>query len=79
MAKIVHLLRETDRSFDPEITANLIRAFDQACDELGDRGRTVIMKEIIARRIIKIARNGEHDPDRMCKAALASLGLPPKT
>ena len=35
--------------------------------------------EIIAKRIIAIARTGERDPDRLCDSALASIGLSKQT
>ena len=50
-------------------------AFDTACKELHDRGQPQIVYEIIARRIIEAAKNGERDPTELTRAGLAALGL----
>jgi hypothetical protein len=76
VAQILDFIRPTDGAFDAEATALLSRAFDKACTELHDRGQPIIVREIIARRIIEIAGRGERDPDQLWIAALTSLGLP---
>jgi hypothetical protein len=76
MAQIIDFIRPTDGAFDAEATALLAQAFEKACAALHDRGQPVIVREIIARRIIEIAGRGERDPDELYVAALTSLGLP---
>jgi hypothetical protein len=75
MAHIIDFIRPTDGAFDPETTALLSRAFEKACAELHDDGQPIIVREIIARRIIEIAARGERDLEQLCIATLASLGL----
>ena len=62
-------------AFDSEMTKNMGEAFDTACNELGGSGQPAVVKEIIAKRIINAARNGERDPHRLCDEALHALGI----
>ena len=61
-----------------ETTALICQAFDKVCRALHDRGQPDSVREVIAKRVIEIAGRGERDPDKMCEAALTSLGLVPK-
>ena len=45
-------------------------AFDKARKLLHDRGQPGVVQEIIAKRIIDVARTGERNADRMCKQVL---------
>lgn len=65
-----------DTSFDADVTRLLGQAFDQACAELHDNGQPFVVKEVIAKRIIELASEGERDPVKLSKVALTSLGLP---
>ena len=50
-------------------------AFDLACKL--DKGQAVVVRDIIARRIVEVAKKGERDPVRLCEAALHTLiGIP---
>jgi hypothetical protein len=73
------VLQFTKRSFSPDEIDILGQAFDKACQELYDSGRDSALKEIIARRLVAMAGRGERNPDRMCEAALVSLGLREKS
>jgi hypothetical protein len=42
------------------------------CRDLDDTGQPALVREIIAKRIIKAAKNGERDPVRLRKAGLAA-------
>ena len=64
--------------FDPETTQILGQAFDGACKALHDIGQPDVVKDVIAKRIIQIAKTGERDPNRLCKRTLKALGLPPQ-
>ena len=72
---IIPFLQEA--SFDAEATHVICEAFDIACDSTMQSAQTALVKEIIAKRIIKLARDGNW-PDAQALAArtLASLGLP---
>ena len=72
-ATIVPFLK--DRSFDPETVHAMGDAFDKARKLLHDRGQPGVVQEIIAKRIIDVARTGERNADRMCKQVLAGFGI----
>jgi hypothetical protein len=59
--------------FDPAATHVMGEAFDCACRSLRGIGQVGSVREIIAKRIIKVAREGERDPDRLCNYALHGL------
>jgi len=63
------------QSFEPELTKIMGDAYDLARKELHDRGQPLIVQEIIAGRIIALARTGKRDPEEICHEALSSLGL----
>ena len=75
MASILPFIRKAGTVFDDRMTAIMGEAFDSACRELNDSGQPVIVYEVIARRIIDGARDGERDPVRLRNAALAALGF----
>jgi hypothetical protein len=64
-----------DGAFDSDTTGAMGEAFERACKALHDLGQPDIVKEIIARRIIVVAKAGERDPARLCEGALAALGV----
>lgn len=72
MAPILDLFRATE--FDPNTVQILCDAYEKARKSLHDTGQPPIVNEIIAQRIIALARNGERDPDRLCAGALSALG-----
>jgi hypothetical protein len=63
-------------NFDPETAAMLGAAFDKAIAALHDRRQPEIVREAPAKRIITLAAKGERNPDRLCEAALAAMGIP---
>lgn len=63
------------QSFGPELTKIMGDAYDLARKELHDRGQPLIVQEIIASRIIALARTGARDPVQICNEALLALGL----
>ena len=62
-------------SFDPEIVHVMGEAYDAARKALHDRGQPAVVQEILARRIIEIAKNGERDPTQLCERALIAFGI----
>ena len=72
-ATIVPFLRDT--SFGPDVTSEMGKAYDKALHALHDTGQPHVVQEIIARKIIDIAKSGERDAERMCARALAALGI----
>jgi hypothetical protein len=62
-------------AFDQDATRAMGEAFDRACHSLHDIGQPDLVREIIAKRIIEVSRNGERDPDELCVRALQALGF----
>jgi hypothetical protein len=72
---ILPFVRKAGTVFNDNATKAMGEAFDSACKELHDKGQPEIVYEVIARRIIDAARNGERDAVRLRNAGLAALGL----
>jgi hypothetical protein len=62
-------------AFDYDLTQAMGEAFERACHSLHDLGQPDLVRDIIARRIIEVARRGERDPDELCERALQALGF----
>ena len=56
-------------SFDDGATLAMGEAFDDACVLLRRIGNSVTVREMITKRIIAAAKNGERDPARLCEQA----------
>lgn len=72
MGKVVELFRET--SFDPDTLRIVGAAFNCAKAALHDRGQPEIVDEVIAKRIIAMAVDGERDVLVLAEIALEALG-----
>jgi hypothetical protein len=57
--------------FDDAATQVMGQAFDAACRALHDTGQPTVVHEVMAKRIIEAARNGERDMHKLRAAALA--------
>jgi tartrate dehydratase beta subunit/fumarate hydratase class I family protein len=62
-------------AFDDTTTSAMGEAFDKACKSLRSFGTACTAREIIAKRIIAVARNGERDPARLHQQALIPFGI----
>ena len=62
-------------AFDDAATSAMGEAFDKACKSLRSFGTACTVREIIAKRIIAVATNGERDPARLHEQALLALGI----
>jgi hypothetical protein len=58
--------------FESEVIGLISEALEAACKVLRDTGQPKVVREVIARRIIAAASNGERDPIRLRAAALAA-------
>jgi len=63
-----------DPAFDPEITTALAMTVDDVCERLNIEGGSQDLREVIAARIIDIARSGERDPVRIRNKILQEAG-----
>ena len=64
-----------DVCFDDKATLAMGAAFDQACSSLRHFARDEIVRELIAKRIIEAAKNGERDPIRLRSQALLGFSI----
>jgi len=64
-----------EHAFNAEVTKIIGDAFDKTLTTFDDTEQPEEMRKIIARRIIDAASRGERDPDRLCAAALVSIGV----
>ena len=78
LGSILPFIRKSGAVFDDYVTEAMGLAFGTACKELHDRGQPQIVYEIIARRIIEAAKNGERNPTELVRAGLAALGISPR-
>ena len=62
-------------AFDDAATSAMGEAFDKACNSLRSFGTACTVREIIAKRIVAAARNGERDPAHHHQQALLALGI----
>ncbi len=61
--------------FDDSATLAMGKAFDLACVSLRRFKRLITARELIAKRIIEAAKNGERDPARLCEQSLIPFGI----
>ena len=61
--------------FDEAVTLAMIEAFDQACKSSQHFEPASNVREIIAKRIVDAAKNGERDPTRLYEQALVPFGI----
>jgi len=64
-----------DVSFDGAATSAMGEAFDKACKSLRNLGSTSEVRDLIAKRILDAAKNGERDPIRLREYALIPFGI----
>jgi hypothetical protein len=75
VASILPFVRKAGAVFDDRVTQIMGEAFDDACKELHGTGQPPIVYEVIAKRIIDAAKDGERDLVRLRNAGLAALGI----
>ena len=62
-----------DGAFDPVAVQALTSAFEQACAALSLNDCADPLTEIVAKKIIELARRGERDAIRLCDIVLSEL------
>jgi hypothetical protein len=62
-----------ETEFEPEVLASMGVAFAAACEALGLADKTDKATELVASRIIALARRGERDSERLKTAVLKGL------
>ena len=66
-----------DVVFDDEATRLMGIAFDRACTSLPQYSGHCAVREIIAKRIVAAAKNGERNPIRLYRSALKPFRIEP--
>jgi hypothetical protein len=61
-------------AFDPDVISILAKAYEQALASL-ESPPPQSVRELIAARIIGLARGGERDQHTLCEKAIAALGI----
>jgi hypothetical protein len=61
-------------AFDPDVISIMAKAYEQALASL-ESPPPQSVRELIAARIIGLARGGERDPHTLCEKAIAALGI----
>jgi hypothetical protein len=62
-------------TFEPEAIATMSVAYEEALRLLQLADRQDPITELVARKIIDVASNGERDPVKICEQALRDLGI----
>ena len=73
MTTVSELLRGA--GFDPKTVEVICEAYLRARKSLRDTNHPDLVNEIIARRILSLAKQGERDPDQLHAKALAELPM----
>jgi hypothetical protein len=72
MADIIQFPRRLN-VFDPDLATAMGNAYDKAMSTLDDRRSELVIRELIAKRIIRMAQSGEADPELLCTSALSGF------
>jgi hypothetical protein len=70
----IRAILENDHAFSPEDIANLTAAFEAALTKLGLVDRGDPLTTVVAKAIIRPAKDGERDPKKLCDGALNIVG-----
>jgi len=62
--------------FAPELTSAMGDAYDKAIASLPDSEAELAVRELVAKRIVRLARRGERDPEHLCSSALSGFTKP---
>ena len=71
MARVTSL---SGASFNSQATRAMASAYDKACGQIQQIGLPMIVNEIVAKRIIRLATDGERDPNKLCERVISALG-----
>jgi hypothetical protein len=73
MGQVLQFPRQN--AFYPETVNVMGQAYDEAIANLNQEGAAseLFVRELVAKRIIKMARRGEADRERLCKSAISGF------
>jgi hypothetical protein len=64
-----------DAAFTPEVVAAMTAAYDRACLTINCQSQTDLVKELLASRIVALAKEGHTDANVLYHRALAAFGI----
>ena len=67
----IYRLLTNETAFTPEDITAIEGVFEAALRELGLVDRSDPLAEMVAKRLIELAKRGDRDPDRLLRAVLA--------
>jgi hypothetical protein len=67
------MLIRANYTYPPELMEAMKLAFHRACKALQLSDRDDAFTDIVATRIVELAKTGERDPDRLCGQVLEAL------
>jgi hypothetical protein len=62
--------------FAPELTSAMGDSYDKAIASLSNNESDLAVRELVAKRIVRLARRGERDPEHLCGSALSGFRKP---
>ncbi len=62
--------------FAPELTSAMGDAYDKAIAALSNNDAELAVRELVAKRIVRLARRGERDLEYLCSSALSGFRKP---
>jgi hypothetical protein len=62
--------------FAPELTSAMGDAYEKAIASLLNNNSELAVRELVAKRIVRLARRGERDPEYLCSPALSGFRKP---
>jgi len=74
-ASIIEFISTQQSAFDSSLTKAMGDAYDAACADLQVSIQNDLVKEVIAKRLIRAAKLGEKDTERLYAKALDAVGL----
>ena len=72
MADIIPFPRRL-KVFDPDLTTTMGDAYDKAMSTLDDGRSELVIRELIAKRIVRMAQSGEVVAEFLCTSALSGF------
>jgi hypothetical protein len=70
-------LLEIKTAFGPEDTAAMTAAFEEALKRLNVADREAPMATSVAKKIVRLAKRGEHNPTRLTEGVISSFRAKP--
>ncbi len=57
----------------PELTSAMGDAYEREIASLSNNDSELVVRELVAKRIVRLVRRGERDPEYLCSSALSGF------